>query len=280
MVSSTGTVHLSRLGGLAQTLPWTSAALAVGLLALSALPSGIGFASLWLLFQALLSGPRAGGLIDQVPLALAAAAIALAAAIATAAAVRIIGIAILGRPRTPQGAGARDIVRTGQVILSGLTALSLIAGIIPAMTLRILADAAVREVTGSAQGVRGDLTMLSASAASPGYAALPVLALLALATGCAVLVLRWLRREGKPAGLWFDGMTPPVGFPFGEPMAQSAGTGFLPPLPALPALPTPPVPRLPAPPRFAAVSPVAALWLMLIAFGILLLILAITGSGA
>src|SRR3954452_8089819 len=245
-------------------MPWTSAALAVGLLALSALPPGIGFASLWLLFQTLLTGPRAGGLIDQLPLALAAAAIALAAAIATTAAVRIIGIAILGRPRTPQGAGARDIVRTGQVILSGMAALSLIAGIVPAMTLRFLADAAIREVTGATQGVRGDLTMLSASAASLGYAALPVLALLALATGCAVLALRWLRRDGKPAGLWFDGMPPPAGFPFGEPMAQSAGTGFLPPLPALPVPPAPRLPatNLPAPPRFAAVSPVAALWLM------------------
>jgi NADH:ubiquinone oxidoreductase subunit 5 (subunit L)/multisubunit Na+/H+ antiporter MnhA subunit len=277
MASSTGTAHPARLGGLAQTMPRTSAALAACLLGVAALPPGIGFAALWLLFQALLGGPRTGGLIDQVPPALAAAVIALSAAIATAASVRLIGVAMLGRPRTPQGAGAREILGIGQVVLATMAALSLIAGIIPAMTLRTLADAAVREVTGSTQGVRGDLMMLPVSPASPGYAALPVLALLALATGCAILAVRWLRRDTKPAGLWFGGMTPPAGFPFGEPMAQSAGTGFLPPLPALPALPRL---KLPAPPRLATVLPAVALWLLLAAFGTLLLILAIAGSGA
>ncbi|PPQ32484.1 proton-conducting transporter transmembrane domain-containing protein [Rhodopila globiformis] len=277
MASSTGTVHPARLGGLAQTMPRTAAVLAACLLGVAALPPGVGFAALWLLFQALLAGPRTGGLIDQVPPALAATVIALSAAIATAAAVRLVGVAVLGRPRTPQGAGAREILGIGQIILATMAALSLVAGIIPAVTLRYLADAAVREVSGSTQGVRSDMMMLAASPASPGYAALPVLALLVLATGCAILVVRWLRREAKPAGLWFDGMTPPAGFPFGEPMAQSAGTGFLPSLPALPALPRL---RLPPRPRLAAVTPVAALWLLLAAFGALLLILAIMGGGA
>jgi hydrogenase-4 component B len=273
--SSAATVRLSRLGGLVHTMPWASAALAAGLLALAALPPGIGFASVWLLFQSLLSAPRTGPLIDQLPLALAAAAIALSAAAAASASVRIIGVAMLGRPRTPRGAGAQDISPAGRVILSTLAGLSLIAGIIPGSALWALADSAVSGVTGSSPGIRGELTMLSVSAAFPGYAALPVIALLALATGCVILVLRWLRREGKVAGLWFGGMKPPVGLPFGEPMAQSAGAGFL---PELPVVPLPPVPRFPSLPRIAAVSPTVSLWIVLIAFGLLLLILAVAGG--
>jgi hypothetical protein len=230
--ASAGTGRLSRLGGLIHTMPWCSGALSAGLLALSALPPGLGFASVWLLFQALLYAPRTGPLAGQLPLALTALAIALSAAAATSASVRIIGIAVLGRPRSPTGAGAREIARAGCIILSGLAGLSLIAGLIPAPVIRALAAPAVRSLAGSSPGIRGGVTMLSTSAASPGYAALPVAALLACATGCVIMVLRWRRRDAKSGGIWFGGMKPPFGLPFGEPMAQSAGAGFLPELPS------------------------------------------------
>nr|WP_294510694.1 hypothetical protein [uncultured Rhodopila sp.] len=283
MAASAGTVRLSRLGGLIHTMPWTSAALAAGLIALSALPPGLGFAALWLLFQALLSAPRTAALPDQVPLALAALAIALSAAAATSAAVRIAGIAVLGRPRTPAGAGAPELARSARTILSALAALAVIAGLFPGPVIRALAAPAVRGLSGSSAGIRGGLTMLSTSAASPGYAALSVAALLAFATGCVILVLRWRRREGKAGSVWFGGMKPPVNLPFGEPMAQSAGAGFLPGLP-----------DLPGPPRllhrrhyrgFPRLSPgtipaAAALWLVFAAFAILLLAVSVTGAGA
>ena len=109
--ASAGTVRLSRLGGLIHTMPATSAALAAALIGLAAIPPGLGFASLWLLFQAILAAPRTGGLMFQLPLAMTAAALALSAALATAAAFRLIGIALLGRPRTPSGAGAHEVGR-------------------------------------------------------------------------------------------------------------------------------------------------------------------------
>jgi NADH:ubiquinone oxidoreductase subunit 5 (subunit L)/multisubunit Na+/H+ antiporter MnhA subunit len=258
-------------------MPWTSAALSAGLLALSALPPAVGFASLWLLFQALLSAPRTGLLLDQLPLALTALAVALSAATATAAAVRVIGIAVLGRPRTPSCAGAREIAPPGRIILSLLAAACLVGGLFPGLLIRALAAPAVRGLFGSSPGIRGSLTMLSASAASSGYAALPIAALLGCLIGCVILAQRWHRRDGKAEGLWFGGMKPPIGLPFGEPMAQSAGAGFLPALPGIPAVPAP---RLPAPPRIAAIPAAAVLWLVLAAFAVLLLAMAATGAHA
>jgi formate hydrogenlyase subunit 3/multisubunit Na+/H+ antiporter MnhD subunit len=301
MSGAAGTARLSRLGGLIHTMPRTSGALSAGLLALSALPPGIGFASVWLLFQALLYAPRTGSLTEQLPLALTALAIALSAAAATSASVRIIGIAVLGRPRSPSGAGAREIARAAGIVLPVLAALPLIAGLIPGPAIRALADPAVRSLIGSSPGIRGGVTMLSTSAASPGYAALPVAALLACATGCVILLLRWRRREAKTAGIWFGGLKPPFGMPFGEPMAQSAGVGFLPELPPPPRLSLlrhgpaqsgphvaagtgiggPDKPGHDVRSRFPIRSIPAAtvLWLVLAAFAILLMAVALTGAG-
>jgi hydrogenase-4 component B len=270
IATSAGTSRLSRLGGLIHTMPATSAALALGLLGLSAIPPGLGFASVWLLFQAILAAPRIGGVLFQLPLALTGAAIALSAALTTAGSVRLVGIAVLGRPRTPRGAGARETQSTVRTILLGLAALSAVAGVLPGTTLWLLADPAIRALTGAHIG----LAWASPSATGPGYLALPVLALLALATGAVMLATRWSYKEAKIAGLWADGMEPPVGLAFGEPTAQSAGEGFLPPLPHITF---PKCHRLPAFPMLRPPSAAAGLWLVLAAFGALLLVLGVIG---
>jgi hydrogenase-4 component B len=270
IASSAGTYRLSRLGGLAHAMPATSLALAVGLLGLSAIPPGVGFASLWLLFQSILSGPRIGGLTFQLPLALTGAAIAVSAALTTAGTLRLIGIAILGRPRTPRGAGARETRSPTRTIVLALAALSLPAGLLPESTLWLFADPAIQALTGA----HTDLAWMSPFATVRGYFALPVFALLALTTGGVILASRWSPREARITGPWTDGMAPPVGLPFGEPAAQSTGQGFLPQLPDLP-LPRPP--RLPA---FVHLRPPSARtgpWLILAAFAALLLLLAVTG---
>jgi hypothetical protein len=266
--ASAGTYRLSRLGGLVHLMPGTAAALGAGLLASSALPPGLGFASLWLLFQSILSAPRTGGLLSQLPLALAAAAFALSAALATAASVRLIGIALLGRPRTPRGSGARESESPLRTILLTLAGASLLAGVLPGPLLWLLAEAAIRTLA----GIHGDgRTLLPVSAFVPGY---PVLVLLALATGGVILASRWRRKEAKIAGVWADGMKLPFTLPFGEPEAQSAGAGFL---PALPRIPLPRLPRFPAFRPRRKPSAIAGLWLILAGFGALLLFLAISG---
>ncbi|HEY0422654.1 MAG TPA: hypothetical protein VGC82_04960 [Rhodopila sp.] len=269
--ASAGTHLLSRLGGLVHTMPGTSAALGAGLLALSTLPPGIGFASLWLSFQSILSAPRGGSLLAQIALALAAAALALSAALATTASVRIAGIALLGRPRTPRGAGAQEGTPLGRWILLTLGGASLLAGVLPGSVLWLLADPAIQVLIGIEPGHLNGLALLPAFDSPPRYLALPVFALLALAIGTAILVPRRSGKEAKTAGPWTDGMQPPAGLPFGEPAAQSAGAGFLPVLPKmlLPRLPTLTRPR--PPPASAGI------WLMLAGFAVLLLVLAVSG---
>ncbi len=270
--SSAGTYRLSSLGGLIHTMPATSFALAAGLLGLSALPPGLGFVSLWLLFQSILSAPRTGGLLFQLPLALTGGAIALSAAATTAASVRLIGVALLGRPRTPLGAAAQEGKAASRTVLLVISGLSLVTGALPGLVLWVFADTPIHFLTDVVPDPSGRSALLAASAASPGYLAIPVLALLALATGAAMLAPRWSRRERKTVGLWVDGREPPAGLPFGEPAAQSDGEGFLPAVPALPR------PRLPAIPTFAALRPpsaAAGLSLLVAACGALLLALAV-----
>jgi formate hydrogenlyase subunit 3/multisubunit Na+/H+ antiporter MnhD subunit len=265
--TSAGTYRLSALGGLVHPMPGTSTALAAGLLALSALPPTLGFAALWLSFQSILSAPRTGGLVAQLPLALGAAAIALSAALAIAASVRIVGIAILGRPRTPRGAGAAECQSPVRTTLLALAALSLLAGILPGPALWLLANPAIHAVTGLAAN-RG-LGVLSVPGSNPTYLALPVLALIGLA---ATIPMRFLRRPRAPAkavGPWTEGMELPVGLPFGDPAAQSTGAGFLPPLPAIPW------PRLPAVPKPPALPATFGPWLLVIGFAALLLVLTV-----
>jgi hydrogenase-4 component B len=265
--TSAGTYRLSALGGLVHPMPGTSAALAASLLSLSALPPTLGFAALWLSFQSILSAPRTGGLVAQLPLALSAAAIALSAALAIAASVRIVGIAILGRPRTPRGACAAESPSPIRTILLTLAALSLLAGIVPGPALWLLADPAIHAVTGIAAD-RG-LGVLSMPGSSPAYLALPVLALVGLA---AVIPIWFLRRPPGPAkliGPWTEGMEPPIGLPFGDPAAQPTGVGFLPPLPAIRW------PRLPSVPKRPALPATTGPWLLVIGFALLLLVLTV-----
>ncbi len=226
------TYRLARLGGLLRSMPIASVSLAASLLALSALPPAAGFAALWLLFQSILAAPRTGGLISQIPLALIAGVLALSAALATAAAVRLLGIAVLSRPRSVRGSAAQDVGSSLRPILLILSGLSILLGALPGLALKALADPVVRVLTGTGFGGRAGWATLSVSAASPGYSAMPVLALLVLAIGSVTLILRRFRRETRFSSAWSDGIAPVANLPFGDPVTQSAGAGFLPTLPA------------------------------------------------
>jgi len=299
------TYRLARLGGLLRSMPIASVSLAASLLALSALPPAAGFAVLWLLFQSILSAPRTGGLISQLPLALIAAALALSAALTTAAAVRLLGIAVLSRPRSVRGSAAQDVGSSLRPILLALSGLSILVGALPGLALQALADPVVRVLTGTGFGMHAGWATLSGSAASPGYSAMPVLAFLVLAIGSVALILRRFRREARLSSAWSDGIAPSANLPFGDPVTQSVGAGFLPTLPvgnssaAVPraALANP----APAGPDSGSASPsgfnsrwrsylrgyssgrpaypIIGLWVILFAFSVLLLVLSAVDNG-
>ncbi len=221
-----GSRRIVLLGGLIQSMPVVAAGMGAALLGWVALPAGAGFAAVWLLFQALLVVPHAPWFV------LIAAGVAVSAALAGVALVRIFGVAFLGRPRGPRAAGAMDIARSARPAMWALVGVSVGIGLFPGLFLS-LADAAVHQLLGVWPDDRGILF---------GWSGYPVLPLLLAAVAIGVTVAQLIRRSGAPppreAAAWHDGFAPaPAWLPFGDPLTQSAGAGFLPRLPAIPVLP-------------------------------------------
>jgi formate hydrogenlyase subunit 3/multisubunit Na+/H+ antiporter MnhD subunit len=226
---------IDRLGGLIHRMPVTAWAALVGVGAAAALPPLSGFASEWLLLQALLAAWRVGDLAFQIGMAAATALVALAAALAAAAMVRFWGLVFLGRPRTPRAAGAEEsagAARWALVVPAGLTVLF---GLLPGVLLD-LAEPALRVMTGAAAPRAG---LLSVGAAEGGARYWPVLVALLLAA--AVVAALWMvRRRGAAGGARFGApghvqrgpawdcgfIAAPAHLPFGDPASQPSAAGF------------------------------------------------------
>ncbi len=226
-----GSRRLDRLGGLIHAMPRTAVAALVGIGAAAALPPLSGFASEWLLLQALLGGWRLGEIGLQVAVAAALALAAMAAALAAAAMLRLFGLAFLGRPRSPRGAGAREANRFELAGMAVPAVLTLLIGLFPGLALALAAPgirvlvgpAAMPPVVGLAIGV---------GEGHSAYAPLVVILLLGLA-----LALLWLAvRRRSPATAergpaWNGGfIDPPPEFVFGDPLSQPSAAGMAQPL--------------------------------------------------
>nr|WP_282571999.1 proton-conducting transporter membrane subunit [Roseomonas acroporae] len=224
------TRRLDRMGGLIRTMPWTAACALVGIAAAAALPPLSGFASEWLLLQALLAAPRVGDLAFQLVAAAAAACIGLAVALASAAMVRLFGLAFLGRFRTPRAAGAEDGPPVARWALALPAALTVLLGLIPGPLLD-LAVPALRPLVGGT-GLPGPQAFSLAAAEGPRYLPLPLALLLGLAGGALVLLLRARSPAGVETGpAWDCGfIPPPAHLPFGDPLTQPDAAGFAQPL--------------------------------------------------
>src|SRR5213076_1003735 len=99
---------MEKLGGLIHGMPLTAFMFLAGCMAISALPPLNGFASEWLIFQAILLSPALPqwGLKLLVPAI--GAMLALAAALAAACFVKAFGVTFLGRPRSAVVGTARE----------------------------------------------------------------------------------------------------------------------------------------------------------------------------
>jgi hydrogenase-4 component B len=226
-----GSRLLELLGGLIHAMPVTTYCVMAGCVGLAALPPGPGFASEWLLFQAVLAAPRAGGLALQTAVTVVAALMALAAALAAAASVRLIGVAFLGRPRTPRAASALEAGRPARFAMLGMAGLTAVLGLLPGPALW-LAEPALRALTGAAlEGRAGTLT-IAPMIESPGYAALAIALLLAIVAGLTLAVIRrWTVRGHRRGPAWGCGFAAsPPWLPFGDPLTQYSGASFAQPL--------------------------------------------------
>ncbi len=192
-----GALEIDRLGGLLRRLPWTGGAFLVGSAAIAGLPPLNGFASEWLTLQALLHVPATrGGAADGIAGAVALAALAATAALAVFCFVKVVGLVLLGPPRTQEAAAAVEPALPVRAALAALALACLVLGLVPGL----LVSALVRLAPGNASlPVRAGLDL-------PGTGSLPTLAFgAALVLVAGALVSLRSRRAAAPAPTWACG---------------------------------------------------------------------------
>ena len=197
--AATGTHDLNRMGGLLRRLPLLGALFIVGAFAIAALPPSNGFASEWMLLQALLRVVEVGSVPVRIVFALSGAALALTAGLAVTCFVMVVGSGLLGWPRSPEAAGARRSLRTVCVPMALLASVCfglgvLATGVIPVLgrlaaplvgadATDALVPAFFRDAQSLSAGLVHDLTQIGAQL---GRGIVPLRGLIVLHSGGAV----------------------------------------------------------------------------------------------
>lgn len=194
VLSATGERRMDGLGGLIHLMPVTSFAFLIVCAAASALPPLNGFASEWLLFQAILLSPGLPHWALKLLLPAVGALLALAAALAAACFVRVFGIVFLGRPRMAAAERAREVDRWSQGAMLGLAALCVIAGILPGFIIDAMAPA-VQALAGAQMPEQSSLPWLSivpVAESRSSYNGLVVFCFIAVSASFAALAIHRL----------------------------------------------------------------------------------------
>ncbi len=201
IVHATGTRDLEQLGGLLRRMPRTGTLWIIGAVAISGLPPLNGFASEWLLYRALLDiGLRAESTEALAGVA-AVAMLAIVGAVAVLCFVRLIGIALLGEPRSDAAESAHESppMMTGALVL--LATMCLLCAALPGHVLR-LHGVLVAELVGT-QTER--LGVIAETAAPIAWLSIVLLCVLAMA-GAA---MAWRRRGASTTATWGCGYAAP-----------------------------------------------------------------------
>jgi len=233
VLTATGERDMEKLGGLIHRMPLTSFAFLVGCIAASALPPSNGFASEWLVFQAILQSPDLPqwGLKILVPAV--GGLLALSAALVAASFVRAFGMTFLGRARTPAAAGAAEVDRcslAGMLVPAGLCVL---VGILPGFAIDGF-SAAVQMLLGESMPVQTHIPWLSVipiAESHSSYNGLLVFLFVATAASLAAFSIhRLASREVRRAPLWgcgFPELTTAMQYTagsFAQPIVRVFGT--------------------------------------------------------
>lgn len=126
-------LELDRLGGLLRRMPWAGGAFLIGAMAISGLPPLNGFASEWLTLQALLHLAANGHVGDGIAGAVALGALASTAALALFCFVKVVGLVLLGPPRTQAAADVEEAPVPMRVALVFLAAACVALGLAPGL---------------------------------------------------------------------------------------------------------------------------------------------------
>ncbi len=184
---------LDRLGGLARTMPITTAVVVIGALAVAALPPLNGFGAEWLVVQSLVHGLTNADPVTTVTTALFVAALALTGGLTIVAFVKAVGVGFLGRARSESAERAREVPVSMRIAPAITAAACVIVGVAPGLAITAIArasDAVAPNRSGLAATLSGFHLEALRGAVDP----------LALALGAvaATLVVAGLRRAGGP----------------------------------------------------------------------------------
>jgi hydrogenase-4 component B len=200
LLHGAGTRDLGQMGGLMKRMPQTGALVVIGTVAIAALPPLNGFASEWLMYLGLARVGTEGDASAGLWMIFVVAALATVGVIAVLCFVRLVGLGLLGQPRSEAVEQAHE---SGRGLRYPMIALAMAAIALPFVMPVIVPvlDPVIRTVTG-----RGfDL--------GPVGDSLTPLTILSGAVWCAViiafLVLRAMTRRRRAVETWGCGYTVP-----------------------------------------------------------------------
>ena len=187
------TRNMEQMGGLIKGMPVTAMAFLIGSAAAAALPPLNGFASEWMVFQALLSGAQIPKPEVAIGSPLAVGVLALTSGLAAATFVKAFGISFLAMPRSDAAAAAREPHWSAWTALGAFAAATVVLGLFApsaiAAMYRIVESvtATPRNVTGG-----GGIWLLSAH----GVAAVSPLLIAVLVASVAFVAFASIRARG------------------------------------------------------------------------------------
>ncbi len=192
-----GTRDLDQLGGLGRRMPVSAALFGIGALSISAIPGLNGFASEWLLLQALLHGFADRTSATVVAFLVGVATLAITGGLTAAAFVKAVGVGFLGQPRSAGAAKAREVAPSMLAGMAMLAASCIALGVVPGVLVAVLGRAtasglAVHAPSPLQAGLGLDLTSLRGSIE-------PVLVVAGL-LGALVLAWTLLRLAARRSG--------------------------------------------------------------------------------
>ena len=233
VLTATGERDMDKLGGLIHRMPFTSFAVLVGCVAISALPPFNGFVSEWLMFQAVLQSPELPQWALKIMVPAVGALLALAAALAAACFVKAFGVTFLGRPRSPAAAAAPEVDRYSLAAMFILAALCLLAGILPGPVIDALSPVTI-EILSSRMPIQANeawLSIVPIAESRSSYNGLLVLVFITISASLAVYFIHRFAshalRRGPAWGCGFSDPTPAAqysGGSFAQPIRRVFGT--------------------------------------------------------
>jgi formate hydrogenlyase subunit 3/multisubunit Na+/H+ antiporter MnhD subunit len=202
-----GTKDMEKLGGLMKRMPVTGALMLGGAIAISALPPLNGFVSEWLMYLGLveggIGGGTAGGGVGSTFMLLAVGLLAFIGALAVLCFVRIIGVVLLGEPRSHAAAHAHESSSWMTAPMRLLLLASIAVAVAPTQVLRLISPVAVQ------LGAPPDALAQATSSTRPlGWGALAVWGGVGLMTIVLLQLLRQRAEEREPT--WGCGYLAPT----------------------------------------------------------------------